>query len=521
MKKIIKALSLLMALLMLAACFAACGGGNGNDGDSDGPQETTDPEILAFRERMGKLDFEGETISFIVTGGDEDMEDDTLQSRSIALFDTTDLSYAVDSAIVSRNTAVEKEINVKIDLKKCVGMQALSSTLQETLSTGLHEYDIVAGYQYFDIGLTIGENAGNFLNYETIDEEDNYIHLDQPYWDSYLYDAMTYKECAFWVTGDLSQTWVGSVSVSFVNKTLWDKYADTIATLKPAHGISDIYEIVDKGYWTMDLIIEISKAIYSDDNDNDKIDLGDTVGYASYSPSLNTTMTDVLAAGAHITFSEMKDGVPTMSFKNNRTNLFASKLYSLYTSSKALLMEWQDKYIVELFAEGKILMTPNWMTRAETDLTEMTDIYLVLPPPLLIEGEKYTTQYGDSVSQYGIPYTTRDIADKVAAATATLETMAFYSKKMITPVYYDQMLKGRYTHVDADSQKQAEIIDMIRDSKYTDFAMLWSNKMGNLTWFFRQSCTSNNLISEIESKNSAWINNLQKLLDEIEAAGWM
>ena len=520
MKKFARVLSLLMALIMLAACFAACGkeekkptGGGGGD--------NSDPDVKAFRERMNGATFDGETISFIVTGGDEEMAEDTLQSRSIALLDTTDLSYAVDSAIVDRNNAVEAEIDVKIDLKKCVGMQSLSGVLVTALSTGLHEYDIVAGYQYFDIGITLGENAGYFLNYETIDEEENYIHLDQPYWDSYLYDAMTYKEAAFWVTGDLSQSWVGSVSVSFVNKTLWDKYADTIATLAPAHGISDIYEIVDKGYWTMDLIIEISKAIYSDDNDNDKIDLGDTVGYASYSPSLNTTMTDVLAAGAHITFSEMKDGVPTMTFKNTRTNLFASKLHTLYTASKALLLEWQDKYIVELFAEGKILMTPNWMTRAETDLTEMTDVYLVLPPPLLIEGEKYTTQYGDSVSQYGIPYTTRDVADKVAAATATLETMAFYSRKLITPVYYDQMLKGRYTHVDADSQKQAEIIDMIRDAKYTDFAMLWSNKMGNLTWFFRQSCTSNNLISEIESKNSAWVNTLEDLLYEIEQAGWM
>lgn len=520
MKKIIRILSLLMALLMLAACFAACGGDKEKKKENE-KEVNVDEDVLEFRERLGDLDFGGETVSFIVAGGDEDMEDDSLQTRSIALFDTTDLSYAVDSAIVDRNTAVEKEIGVTIELKKVVAMGGLSSVLTTNLSTGIHEYDIVSGYQYFDVGLTIGESSGNFLNYETLSEEENHIHLDQPYWDKYLYDSMTYQECAFWVTGDLSQSWVGSVSVSFVNKTMWDKYADTIATLAPAHGVSDLYEIVDKGYWTMDLIIEISKAIYSDDNDNDKIDLGDTVGYASYSPSLNTTMTDVLAAGAKITFSTMQDGVPAITFKNSRTNLFANTMYKLYTSSKALLMEWQDKYIVELFAEGKILMTPNWLTRAETDLSEMTDTYLVLPPPLLIEGEKYSTQYGDSVSQYGIPYTTRDIADKVDVATATLETMAFYSKKLITPVYYDQMLKGRYTHIDADSQKQAELIDLIRDSKYTDFAMIWSNKLGNVTWFFRQNCTNNSIITAIESQESAWSKKLDDVLIEIEEAGWM
>ncbi len=520
MKKSIRIFSLLMALLMLAACFAACGGKK-NQTSGDGPGITEDAEILEFRERLGKLNFGGETVSFIVAGGDDEMQDDSLQSRSIALFDTTDLSYAVDSAIVDRNAAVEKEIGVTIELKKVVAMGGLSGVLTTSLSTGIHEYDIVSGYQYFDVGLTIGEGSGNFLNYETLDEEENHLHLDQPYWDKYLYDSMTYQDCAFWVTGDLSQSWVGSVSVSFVNKTLWDKYADTIAKLAPANGVSDIYEIVDKGLWTMDLIIEISKAIYSDDNDNDKIDLGDTVGYASYSPSLNTTMTDVLAAGAKINFSSMKNGVPAITFKNQRTNLFANTMYKLYTSSKALLLEWQDKYIVELFAEGKILMTPNWMTRAETDLGEMTDIYLILPPPLLIAGDKYSTQYGDNVSQYGIPYTTRDVADKVEVATATLETMAFYSKKLITPVYYDQMLKGRYTHVDADSQKQAEIIDMIRDSKYTDFAMIWSNKLGNVTWFFREHCTDSSIISAIESQEGAWSKLLDDVLIEIEEAGWM
>ncbi len=527
MSKFVKFLSLIMALLMFAMCFAACGSKEDKEKDEENDEEIVDEDVLAFRERIeakagGQPNFNNAEINFIVCGGDEKMEEDSLNSRSIAPFNTEDLTFAVNSAVVDRNNEVEKYLKVKIKLKAVSGMQALAEKVSGPLSMGLHEYDVIAAYQYFDIGLTIGEHAGAILNYETMPEADNYIDMSQPYWDSTLYETMKYKDTAFWITGDLSQNWVGCVTVSFVNKTLWDRYADRIATIPAANGISDLYEIVDQGLWTIDLISEISKEIYVDNNANEKIDLGDTVGFVSYQPSLNTIMTDVLAAGAHITYSTVdSDGTPVIDFDNSRTNLFAAKLSKLYTESNALLVSWdKDKYIVEMFAEGNILMTPNYMNKAEDDLTEMTETYVVLPPPLLIAREKYSTCYGDSCSQYGIPYTTKN-EKKLAAATATLEAMAFYSYKLVTPVYYDLMLKGRYTHVDVDNQKQAAIIDMIRDAKFTDFAMIWSNNLSNITWFFRQNCTSSSITTATEKQQQSWETKLTELLEDIEATYWI
>ena len=110
---------------------------------------------------------------------------------------------------------------------------------------------------------------------------------------------------------------------------------------------------------------------------------------------------------------------------------------------------------------------------------------------------------------------------KLAAATATLEAMAFYSYKLVTPVYYDLMLKGRYTHVDVDSQKQAEIIDDIRDAKFTDFAMIWSNSLGNLTWFFRENCTSDSITTATKKQQTTWEAKMDDLLEDIESTYWM
>lgn len=539
MSKTLRILSLLLVLITVVSCFAACGGGEKESNENKNPQNQKPDDGEGnggsvnvnnntgvngtvegtITDKIGKQDFDGKTIKFVVTGANWEEEEGSLQTRSIALMPKDDLSYEVNSAITDRNTQVENELDVKIKLEYTVSMQALAEHLTPLLATKIHTYDVVAGYQYFDIGMTLGDNVGAFLNYESIDPAKNFIDMSAPYWDSDLYETMKYKDCAFWVTGDLSLAWVSGVTVSFVNKTLWDQYIDVISSV--TGGIKDPYELVEKKMWTMDLISQISSEMWVDKNSNEKVDYGDVVGFISYKDTLNCVMTDVLAAGAGISYSTRDaDGTPQMSFYGQRTKLFADRLYKLYNQSNALLVDWDDeKYIVEMFAEGNILFTPNYLHRAESSLTEMSDTYLVLPPPLLVKGENYTTCLGDSVSQYGIPSTATTDSD-LAAITATLEAMAFYSNQMVTPVYYDKMLKGRYTHVES-GDKQAEMINLIRHSNFADFAMVWSNQLGNVTWFFRSNCLNNRLTEKVQSQEATWRVNLTSLLEDIESSLWV
>ena len=540
MSKTLRLLSLLLVLITVVGCFAACGGSsekknnntnnnntnnNNNNNNNNGGSVDVEEGGIDFivkgnvTDKIGKQDFGGKTIKFVVTGADFAEEEGSLQTRSIALMAKDDTSYEVNSAIIDRNKQVETELNVKIKLEYSVTMQALSEHLTPLLATQMHTYDVVAGYQYFDIGLTLGDNVGAFLNYESMDPEKNFIDMSAPYWDSYMYDTMMYKDCAFWITGDLSLSWVSGVTVSFVNKTLWDQYTSVISEC--TGGITDLYELVEKKMWTIDLISDISKKLWVDKNSNEIVDYDDIVGFISYKNTLNCIMTDVLAAGAGINYSTRNDdGVPEMSFDDRRTLGFATKLYTLYNNSNALLVDWdEEKYVVEMFAEGRVLFTPNYLHQAESSLREMTDTYLVLPPPLLLKGEDYTTCLGDNVSQYGIPSTTLKQGD-LAATTATLEAMAFYSNQMVTPVYYDKMLKGRFTHVES-GDKQASMISMIRKSTFSDFAMVWSNQLGNVTWFFRQECLNRRISEKIASQEGAWRSNLTTLLEDIESSLWV
>ncbi len=514
MKNALRLVSLLLVLVMTFGVLVACGKKN----NSKPPVEPGKDGHWS-----DNLNFDGDTIKFIVSNGDEATLE--LPARSIWVDPEGDLSYTVNAAVVDRNNEVESKLGVTIEMTPC-NQGTTSETILGSLSTGIHEYDIVGAYQYYDLGLTIGEQGGYFINYEDETyEKDVYLNVEKPWWDKDLYDTLTYGGCAFWVSGDLSQTWIASVFVSFVNSKLWKEVADKIATIPQAQGITDPFELVDKGLWTIDLWSEISKAIYSDDNDNDKVDIDDTVGFLTYEPGLVNIMADGLAAGANIQYSVRENDSWKMAFQNQRTNLFANSLGKLYTSSKACLMGWDSsKYIMTHFAEKRALMTVNQLHMSELYLADMAE-FMVLPVPSLIAGDKYTTMNHDNVTLFGVPYTTNS-EGKLAAATATLELMGELSYELVTPAYYENALKTRYSRHE-DTNAQAEMMDKIRASVVHDFAAIYANIIGgknggSVTHFFRTECSQGaGLISTITSKNDAWNAGLEEVLLEIEEAYFM
>ena len=538
MKITLKALSLFLLSVLLLLSISSCSAQNTNsqtqpDTDTsteedeqlivnppeyyDEPQYSLPDGRPTITARIGKKDFGGQEIRFIVSGAVWEEDKGSLQTRSIALMPLDDTSYAVNQAVIMRNKQVENELNVKIKLEYTVDNGALTDHLTPIFASKVHTYDVVVGCQYYDIGLNLGNNNSALVDLNSLDREDNYIHLDSSYpyysyWDKTTYESVSYMDKAYWLTGDISLSWVGGMAVSFVNKSLWDQYTEVIS--EHTGGITDLYELVEKKMWTLNLISAISKDIWVDKNSNETVDYGDVVGFISYKNTLNCVMTDVLAAGADITYSKLNtEGVPEISFYNNRTSVFATKLVNLYTKSNSLLVDWDDeKYVVEMFAEGNVLFTPNYLHSAESSLREMTDTYLILPPPLLIKGDDYSTCLGDSVSQFAILSTVLTDGD-LGATTATLDAMALYSQYYVTPTYYDQILGGKYS-TDYEMQKR---ISFIRNSIKNDFALIWDQHLGGVSSFFRLECTQKHLTSKIKRQNDTWSESLNTLLEEIEA----
>ena len=133
-----------------------------------------------------------------------------------------------------------------------------------------------------------------------------------------------------------------------------------------------------------------------------------------------------------------------------------------------------------------------------------------MPPPKFDEAqEAYSTFNHDNVTIFGIPKT----SPNVAATTATLELMAYYSLKSVTPAYYDNALKERYSR----DPKTAEMIDLVRASIYHDFVMLWSSRLDSITHYFRTNI-NRRFSSETKSKMRTWESRLEDLLADIDTS---
>lgn len=508
MNRVTKLLALLLAVMMVMPMLMACGGDPGETSGktsetssaSDVPSQKSEyaelPEGLRFDENG-----EPTEMRFIVA--DDIGLGFNLAGRSICVDEDADVADTVNSAIVRRNQTVEDKLGVKITLLDTVGLMDMAKTIQPSLLGGSDDYDIIGAYQYYAPMLTIGENAGFMINYNALTEEDNYLDFSKPYWNEDLFNEMSYKGAGYFVTGDLCLSYIGGMYVTFVNERIWNLYAEKIKELT---GFTDVYEMVNAGKWTIDVMTELTKTAWIDENQNDKVDEGDQAGYMMVYGDSNI---DGLYAGCGIKYTEWVDGEPTMAAYTERNLEIASKLYTLYYETPVLNDGDSENYLMQDWAEGNCLFITTRLYNSELYLRDMTDNYYIIPcPKLNEEQEDYCTTLHDGFNLYCIPFTN----SKLAATTATLELMGSESYRTVTPAYYETALKTKYTRGDVD--KASAMIDRIHDSVSMDFVALYTQQIGGVTLFFRDNLTKR-FASQVKSHEKMWSNGLKKTLQNL------
>ena len=544
----LKISAILLAGLMLLPLLAAC-----DDPFYNGVREvsTFDPEespleggqkpstdggqSFSTKEEEGKPvineRFNGETVRFAVNG-------EGLNSRSIDLGEADDPTYSVNVQVKKRNEQVEKELGVDIELSYVGGMQTFFGFLQPILASELYVYDVIGLYQYFDLGLALGDTVGSFYNLLDLPEGvTSYIDLDASYWSKELQNTLVYKDQLYCITGDLNLSYLSTMFVSYVNARMWEEYQDEIAGLEHSGGYSDIYDLVNNGYWTLDLWMELSRLVYEDTNKNKVQDYLDRAGLMTYDQQLNNVMTDMILAGSHATFSTLDgQGTPKVRINTEKNNAIYQKLYTLLCESNAVTIPWlgteenkDENYILDVFAEGNVLLNLNTLAGAEKFLSDMKDDYYILPLPMFDHAQfdksspslgYASSLLGEHINQYAICTAIGD--EKLPCVTATLELMGYYSKEWVTPAYYKTVQGERY----GKDPRAAAALELTRAGLYTDFVMVWSNELDNVNWQWRQHFAEKD---KIENNLKTWDRNVNgkfknHLLAEFEPCcvwGWI
>jgi len=485
MKRLISLL-LMLSIVLAALTLIACANKRNNDHQDE---NTTGVDF-------DSLDYGGSTIRFVYA----ESENDRFTARSISVDE--DNGNDVDARIMERNAYVEKTLGVKIEsIQGSRAINGLKDAIGSQLAASSGSYDVIAGYQYYDIGFAL---EGWLADMNTLNETygvNGYLNFDNPHWSQYYNENLLVGNRRYWATGDLALRYIGGMYVTYVNERIYKN------ELYETYG--DIYDIAFRGDWTLDLLTEMSRLCYKDTGStNDELDIDDQLGfiYEAIDPI------DGLAFGAQVPFStKYSDGSIRITLNSDRTLTFINKLSELLhgTGSYHVTSGNESRECLQQFESGNVAFTFGHIKHAENYLTEMTDGYYMLPTPKLdYSQEEYVSGVHDGCTIFGIAADSPNIE----AAANTLELMAAESLRIVTPVYYESAVKYKYTR-DDDS---ARVIDLIRGHVETDFAAVWSSQLGNIAHFFRNNNTTTNISSVLKRSTTEYKNQLEILLKKFD-----
>ena len=430
------------------------------------------------------LDFGGQEIKIICA------DEEITMLSFVADEESEDL---VSTKIYERNLAIQKRLNVNIEIVETTDHASVASTAQMIIASGGDDYDLVGGYQYFSAGLALGGYLYNLKGEEI--NSIGYLNFEKPYWSSQFMDNIALDGAAYWATGDVSLRYTSGMYCTFVNTEIFNK-------LFPEE---NIYDIARNGDWTLDKLTEMSSKAYEDLNGTQEEDDGDQFGFISGAYDLM----DGLAVGCGVTFSQMYNGEITITLGNSTAMTFADKLKDLcqLPSTRVVTVTEQD-WCPTNFAEGNALFLVDKLMTAEYNFREMEN-YAIIPAPKLDKNQPtYLTTLHDGITILGIPSSLD--AEVLPGICATMEAMASGSYNNVTPAYYESALKVKYTR----DEVAGEMIDLIRENVTTDFAFAYSHSVNDIAWYFRNNYTggSSMLKRNVSRNKDVWAGSIETIV---------
>jgi len=398
----------------------------------------------------------------------------------------------VNDAVFRRNKAIEDRFDITIDVIKIPGIwgkeASFNNTVKNSVKAGDNAYDLIAGYA---AAVTPLATDGVLLNWNKVP----YIDYGAPWWIEKLADELTVDGKLYFITGDLSQTMIGSMMMFFFNKRLQSDYA-----------AEDLYQTVLDGKWTYDKLYSISKEVYKDANGDGIKNVGDTFGLGVETGNF----TDLMFVSMGMALTERgDDGLPYIVAKSPKASDILEKLLDLFYENPGVYRttETTERPTREMFRRGESLFYIGMIVFAE-DLRDMKDDFGIIPSPKYDENqEKYQGLTQDAFSLFSVPST----CDRLEFVGAVTEAMAAESYRYVTPAYYETALKIKYARDDVTSQ----MLDIIRGGIYFDFGYVNTLSMGGIHFLFRDLVEKNSrdFISAYEKNEQSYEKAMEKLLE--------
>ncbi len=488
MKTKLTSIALLVSML---ATLVACGGGSGSTETTTAPTDTTTAESTTNENDPGlpERDFNGYTFTFAVRG----IEGDPYQWNNTDIVTDGENGDVLNDSIYERNMYMKDKYNVNIDVLFCgnTGVNTTGSDMYKVINTavmaGDATFDAILSSPYDSIGYAM---TGLVTDLKTLPNLD----LSRSYWDQNANKQLTFGNKVFITTGDITYIDNKATHTILFNKQLAEDY-----------NISNPYDAVKDGTWTLDRFIADCKAVARDLDGDGEMTKDDLWGFTYWQDGAFTFIT---CTGNK--FGEIdSNGEPQLTLYSERAVNTWEKMID-FISGEVAFDEVGNKGLFDADQTFNVMFGENhalygWATVSTIIKLRSSDIdFGILPAPKYDEEqEEYITSphaYGNTMLT--VPVTMSDRLDETGFI---LEAFAAKSADVVTPAFYDKTLVGKSTR----DNESAEILDMIYANKYYDIG-----------YFFQWGDYTNVLMNAWNAKNpnfsSLYEANEAKALEDIE-----
>ena len=294
-----------------------------------------------------------------------------------------------------------------------------------------------------------------------------------------MIERCTVYDHLYFASGDISPSLFKQTFVMYFNKDMAESY---LGDELESYGVSSLYELVDKGEWTLDKMLKMAENVGSSTDDNK--DASDIFGFTADPINIDSFYQ---ASGLKV-IDYNDDGSIKISsdYSSAKVHTLLEKLNTFFNSRDAFVPEYETPNRsdqINAWKNGNVLFHVNTIDYAPIFASAGTK-FGILPMP------KYDAQQASYQDISGFVYTMWSVSRGTKnsdAVGAVLECMASESYREVSPVLYDTMLRARASH----SQEDYEMWEKIKASVCIDGGRCFDQQFNNKIWSLFRSAIIN------------------------------
>ena len=464
----IRIFGVLLAALTLIGALASCA-----SGPSEQEEQSTAVEYEnQYQEALSKLSVDMNEEDFVVLGrGDAGSSVSEIRQEEVS-------SEPLENAVYNRNRNLSELCKLNY-VAKLSPSDGLADLISNEIKACACEYAIA----FPDMRV-----AGTMATKSMLKDFNDltYINLDAEWWDEGT-ASMSVVGRTLWMNSDINYM---AHDVTFL--TLFSK------VMAEEQGLDDLYETVNNGDWTIDLLSTYAKKVSSDLDGNGRYDESDAYGLIGTS-----TLGYAMFYGSEMRYVACdEDGEPYLAMTETdllkASDLLDKVLDLLYTGhSSYIVAPGKEKNAMNMFINNQGLFYFECASYIG-GLRNMSDDFGVLPLPKYDKNQvKYATYVNPVASTMVIPVGPKNYDD----LGKVIESMAILSAESVIPTYYELVLK-RKTIRDEES---AQMLDII-----------FSNRIYDLSCFYEKIGLMHTFQEAINGRTNNFSSNYQSRLKKAE-----